>query len=202
MTRRDECRQEKSSTISRRTLVTAITVGAGGAVVGSRRAIAQAERAAPPSTVTSLPRDFGPNGAPTTYFWDPDIVAVDPLFNRYAQPNSAITRLWTGSLWGEGPAWNAQGRYLVWSESPTTASCAGSKLFIDFIVDGVKCGPDGARCDVDGNLWCSSNAGRAVGYSGVTVWTPEVSPRRNRLFMAASQSLYAIHVSTQGASPG
>jgi gluconolactonase len=80
--------------------------------------MAQAERAAPQSTVTSPPRDFGPNGAPTTYFWDPDIVAVDPLFNRYAQPNSAIMRLWTGALWSEGPAWNAQGRYLVWSDIP------------------------------------------------------------------------------------
>src|SRR5580704_17882576 len=29
------------------------------------------------------------------------------------------------------------------------------------------------RCDVDGNLWCSSNAGRAVGYNGVTVWNPQ-----------------------------
>ena len=94
------------------------------------------------------------------------------------------------------------------------------KLFTDFMIDGVKCGPDGARCDVDGNLWCSSNAGRAVGYSGVTVWTPEGKlmgrirlpevcgnvcfggPKRNRLFMAASQSLYAIYVSTQGAAPG
>ena len=42
-----------------------------------------------------------------------------------------------------------------------------------FTIDGVKCSPDGVRCDVDGNLWCSSNAGRAVGYSGVTVWAPE-----------------------------
>src|SRR5262249_33254650 len=41
------------------------------------------------------------------------------------------------------------------------------KLFSDFMVDGVKCGPDGVRADVNGNLWCSSNAGRAVGYSGV-----------------------------------
>ena len=80
------------------------------------------------------------------------------------------------------------------------------------MVDGVKCGPDGVRCDVDGNVWCSSNAGRAVGYSGVTVWTPEGKligrirlpevcgnvcfggPKRNRLFMAASQSLYAVYV--------
>ena len=80
--------------------------------------------------------------------------------------------------------------------------------------------PDGVRCDVNGNVWVSSNAGRAVGYSGVTVWTPagqligrirlpEVcanicfgGPKRNRLFMAASQSLYAVYLATQGASPG
>jgi gluconolactonase len=94
------------------------------------------------------------------------------------------------------------------------------KRFSDFIIDGVKCGPDGVRCDVSGNVWASSNAGRAVGYSGVTVWTPsgqligrirlpEVcgnicfgGPKRNRLFMAASQSLYAVYTATQGAGPG
>ncbi|HXX09959.1 MAG TPA: SMP-30/gluconolactonase/LRE family protein, partial [Burkholderiales bacterium] len=97
---------------------------------------------------------------------------------------------------------------------------SNQKLFSDFMVDGVKCGPDGARCDVEGNLWCSSNAGRSVGYSGVTVWNPagkligrirlpEVcgnvcfgGPKRNRLFMAGSQSLYAVYVATQGATPG
>ena len=73
---------------------------------------------APRSTVTSPPRDFSPTGAPTTYFTDPDILTVDPLFNQYAQPNSAITRLWTGALWSEGPAWSGQGRYLVWSDIP------------------------------------------------------------------------------------
>ena len=41
------------------------------------------------------------------------------------------------------------------------------------MIDGVKCGPDGLRTDVEGNLWVSSNAGRAVGYNGVTVWSPE-----------------------------
>ena len=69
-------------------------------------------------------------------------------------------------------------------------------------------------------MWCSSNAGRAVGYNGVTVWNPQGTligrirlpevvanvcfggPKRNRLFMAASQSLYAVYVNTQGATPG
>jgi gluconolactonase len=94
---------------------------------------------------------------------------------------------------------------------------SNGKRFADFTIDGVKCGPDGVRCDVDGNVWCSSNAGRAVGYNGVTVWSPQGKligrirlpevcgnlafggPKRNRLFMAASQSLYAIYVNTQGA---
>ena len=102
----------------------------------------------------------------------------------------------------------------------TDNKLSNHKRFSDFMVDGVKCGPDGVRCDVNGNVWCSSNAGRAVGYSGVTVWSPEGKligrirlpevcgnicfggPKRNRLFMAASQSLYAVYTATQGAGPG
>ena len=107
------------SGFNRRSFIAATAVGA--AAIGSRAALAQQGDmgpVAPPSTVTSPPRDFGPNGAPTTYFWDPDIIAVDPSFNGLAQPNSAIQRLWTGGLWLEGPAWNGQGRYLVWSDIP------------------------------------------------------------------------------------
>lgn len=94
------------------------------------------------------------------------------------------------------------------------------KQFAELRVDGVACRTDGVRADVFGNLWCSSNAGAAVGYSGVTVWNaagallgrirlPEVcanvafgGAKRNRLFMTASQSLYAVYVNTQGAAPG
>jgi gluconolactonase len=400
--------------LSRRSLVAAMGAGAlglGAATLGARPALAQTQttvRPTPPTTITNPPRDFSPQGAPTTYFSDPDILSVDPSFDAYVQPNSAIQRLWTGALWSEGPAWNAQGRYLVWSDIPnnrqmrwleddghvsvfrlpsnnsngnsfdfqgrqlscehltrrvvrydndgsitvladsfqgkrlnspndvvahpdgsywftdppyggqlyegaTDASGGASneagrlksrlgqaagmgefkrelptqcyrvdpsgrvdmvlteeqvpdpnglcfspdykklyvcstgkgpgdkgpggkgevyvfdvgadnklsnrKLFSDFMVDGVKCGPDGIRADVDGNLWVSSNAGRAVGYNGVTVWTPDGKligrirlpevcgnicfggPKRNRLFMAASQSIYAVFVNTQGAAP-
>jgi gluconolactonase len=92
------------------------------------------------------------------------------------------------------------------------------KRFADFMIDGVRCAPDGVRCDVDGNVWCSSNAAK-IGYNGVTIWTPagkllgrirlpEVcanicfgGPKRNRLFMLASQSVYALFVNTQGAGP-
>ena len=396
-------------TLSRRTLVGAAGVTAATLAAGKAFAQATPPPVGPPSTITQPPRDFSRHGAPTTYFTDPDVLSVDPSFDAIAQPNSAIQRLWTGALWSEGPAWNAQGRYLVWSDIPNNRqlrwleddgrvsvfrspsnnsngntfdfqgrqlSCehlmrrvvryeldgsvtvladsyngkrlnspndvvphpdgsywftdppyggqlyegapdaaggpsnangklnpklgqaagvgffkrelptncyridpsgrvdlvvtedqvpdpnglcfspdykklyvvstgkgpgdtgpggkgdvysfdvgtdnkvSNRKLFSDFMVDGVKCGPDGVRCDVNGNLWASSNAGRAVGYSGVTVWTPEGKligrirlpeicgnvcfggPKRNRLFMAASQSLYAVYVNTQGATPG
>jgi gluconolactonase len=408
MAHQDNCVQISSRGVSRRTLVAGMAAGAGFAALGSRNAAAaDSGPVAPPSVITSPPRDFGPNGAPTVYFTDPDVLTLDPSFP--AQPNAAIQRLWTGALWSEGPAWSSQGRYLVWSDIPNNrqlrwleddgrvtvfrmptnnsngntfdfqgrqvscehlsrrvtryeldgsatiiadnyngkrlnspndvvphpdgslwftdppygsqfyegepdasggpvnvaghmnpkigqpagfvplkrelpTSCyrwdpsgkldlvvteeqvpdpngicfspdykklyvistgkgpgdsgsggkgeiivfdvgsdnklSNQKLFADCVVDGVKCGPDGMRADVDGNLWVSSNAGRAVGYNGVTVWspagkligrirTPEVvgnvcfgGPKRNRLFMAGSQSLYALFTGTQGAAPG
>ncbi|MGO4839127.1 SMP-30/gluconolactonase/LRE family protein, partial [Rhizobiaceae sp. 2RAB30] len=48
---------------------------------------------------------------------DPDIVILD---NRFAGKvwNTSIERLYTGTLWAEGPAWNAVGRYLIWSDIP------------------------------------------------------------------------------------
>jgi len=118
--------RDPETTISRRTLVHGLAVCAGATVAGASAALAQGGPqagsqtgpAAPPSTITNPPRDFSPRGAPTTYFWDPDIIAVDPSFNDLAQPNTAIKRLHTGLLWAEGPAWSAQGRYLLWSDIP------------------------------------------------------------------------------------
>ena len=102
------------------------TMGLGAVAIGSNVAWGQAPGpVAPPSTVTSPPRDFSRRGAPTTYFTDPDVLTVDPVFDGYAQPNSAIQRLWTGALWSEGPAWNAQGRYLVWSDIPKSTALVG-----------------------------------------------------------------------------
>ncbi len=361
----------------------------------------------PPTTITSPQRDFSP-GVPTTYFTDPDVITIEPVFNTLRVGNTPIQRLWSGALWAEGPAWNSVGRYLIFSdiasnkqmrwledngevtvfrdpsnnsngntfdwqgrqlsaehvtrrvvryehdgtttviadnyqgkrlnspndiaphpdgsywftdppyggqlyegtpdapggpsnqsgrinprvgqppelgsyvrELPTNVYRAdpsgrldivvnddqvpdpnglcfspdhrrlyvcstgqgpgdmrpggtgvvwvfdvtddnravNQRLFTDCVINGVKCGPDGIRTDVTGHVWISSNAGRNVGYSGVTVWTPEGQligrlripevtgnitfggPKRNRLFMAASQSLYAFYTNTQGAGP-
>ena len=111
------------ATLSRRALVgaagvTAATVVAGRAFAQQPPATPPRDPAAPPSTVTTPPRDFGPNAPPNVYFTDPDVITVDPSFDALRQPNAPIQRLWTGALWSEGPAWNAQGRYLVWSDIP------------------------------------------------------------------------------------
>jgi gluconolactonase len=140
---------------------------------------------------------------------DPNGLAFSPDF----------TRLYVAST-GKGPGDTGPGgRGDLFVFDVAKGTLANRRRFSDFVIDGVTCATDGVRCDVHGNVWCSSNAGRAVGYSGVTVWTPggrllgrirlpEVcgnlcfgGPKRNRLFMAASQSLYALHVNTQGAGP-
>src|SRR5467141_1976692 len=103
--------------ISRRDLITAGAV-AGVVALTPRAARAQPKPAEPPSVITTPPRDFGPNAPPNVYFVDPDVLTVDPSFNGLRQVNAPIQRLWTGALWGEGPAWCGQGRYLVWSDIP------------------------------------------------------------------------------------
>src|SRR5689334_17169972 len=391
--------------LTRRTLLKA----AGVVALAPGAALAQAPKPAePPTVISTPPRDFGPNAPPHVYFTDPDVLTVDPAFNGLRQVNAPVQRLWTGALWSEGPAWSAQGRYLVWSDIPNNhqlrwledtgqvsvfrmpsnnsngntfdfqgrqISCehlarrvvryehdgsatviadsfngkrlnspndvvphpdgsywftdppyggqlyegepdvaggpsntagrlnprigqpagfvpgrrelptncyrvdpsgrvdlvvsedqvpdpnglafshdykklyvastgkgpgdtgpggkgdvwvfdvgsdnklSNGKQFSDFMIDGIKCGPDGIRTDVYGNVWCSSNAGRNLGYSGATCWSPEGKllgrvripevcgnitfggPKRNRLFMAASQSLYAVYTATQGSAP-
>ncbi|MYJ76584.1 MAG: SMP-30/gluconolactonase/LRE family protein, partial [Caldilineaceae bacterium SB0670_bin_27] len=75
---------------------------------------------------------------------------------------------------------------------------------------------DGIRCDVDGNLWAAAGwAG--PGFDGAHCYAPDGTligqihlpeicanlcfggAEKNRLFMAGSQSLYAVYVETAGA---
>lgn len=49
---------------------------------------------------------------------DPDLVVLDKRFEKYRIGSTPIQRLYTGTLWAEGPAWNGVGRYLLWSDIP------------------------------------------------------------------------------------
>jgi gluconolactonase len=75
-------------------------------------------------------------------------------------------------------------------------------------------GADGIRCDTDGNIWAGASGGD--GYDGVHIFAsdgtwigqivlPEICANlcfggaaRNRLFMTASQSVYALYVNATG----
>jgi gluconolactonase len=88
---------------------------------------------------------------------------------------------------------------------------ARGRVFFD---GGAGTNPDGFRSDIDGNLWAGWGTG--AGKNGVIVLSPAGEmigrvalpercanlcfggQKRNRLFMAASQSLYALYVNTQG----
>jgi gluconolactonase len=90
------------------------------------------------------------------------------------------------------------------------------RRFINTEMNGKSGLADGIRADVDGNIWAGMGWVGA-GYDGVHVFTPAgerigaiVLPeicanicfggtKRNRLFMAAGQSIYSLYVGTKGA---
>ena len=99
-------------------------------------------------------------------------------------------------------------------------STSGDKLSNKRVfVDAGPGTPDGFRVDIDGNLWCGWGMGDPE-LDGVVVFAPDGvmigrialpercanvcfgGVKRNRLFMAASQSIYALYVNTQGAVGG
>lgn len=61
-------------------------------------------------------RNFGPDAEPVRYP-EPDVMVLDPRF-KYKLGNTPIMRLYKGTMWAEGPAWNGVGRYLIWSDIP------------------------------------------------------------------------------------
>ena len=93
---------------------------------------------------------------------------------------------------------------------------ANKRAFINAEPGGT---PDGFRVDVDGNLWCGWGMGNPE-QDGVKIFNPEGKPigrislpercanvcfggpKRNRLFMAASHSVYSLYVNTQGVKGG
>jgi gluconolactonase len=71
------------------------------------------------ATTTLLARDW--SGKTPERYPDPDVIALDPAFEKLVQGNAPIRRLHTGMLWAEGPAWNGTGNYLVFSDIPNNA---------------------------------------------------------------------------------
>jgi gluconolactonase len=79
-------------------------------------AIARAQSPSAPISPNPTPRNW--TGDPPLQYPDPDIVILDNRFLKYVIGNTVIKRLHIGAQWAEGPAWNGEGRYLVWSDIP------------------------------------------------------------------------------------
>jgi gluconolactonase len=107
-------------------------------------------------------------------------------------------------------------KILAYDVSGDGRTIANGRVLIDAGPGGT---PDGMRCDRDGNLWCGWGMGNAE-LDGVLIFNPAGKkigriklpercanvcfggPNRDRLFMAASHSVYALYVNTQGALGG
>jgi gluconolactonase len=106
-------------------------------------------------------------------------------------------------------------KMLAYNVAPNGVSLDGKRV----LFDAGPGTPDGFRVDVDGNLWCGWGMGTAE-LDGVRIFNRDGKPighiglpercanlcfgglNRNRLFMASSQSLYALYVNVQGAPGG
>ncbi len=109
---------------------------------------------------------------------------------------------------------------LIWAyDVAADGSLSGKRLAVDAQGAGAF---DGIAIDVQGNLWCGLGSGQPgvspEGLDGVRVYAPDGTAighihlpercanvcfggrHRNRLFMAASHSVYALYVNTQGAA--
>ena len=98
----------------------------------------------------------------------------------------------------------------VWDVDGTAVRNGKRFIQLDVPGTGAPSAADGIRCDVDGNIWAGARPGvQIIAPNGERIGMirlPENcanvcfgGPRRNRLFMTASQSLYAVHVNTAGA---
>ncbi len=109
-----------------------------------------------------------------------------------------------------------EAKNVIWAFDIDGPGLKNPRIFADMELNGKSGFGDGLRCDEDGNVWVGAGW-VGDGYDGVHVFAPggerigqirlpEIcanvcfgGAKRNRLFMTASQSLYAVYVETRGA---
>jgi gluconolactonase len=125
-----------------------------------------------------------------------------------ASPTGSASRQTTRSS-----TWPTPGCHETSGSTTSTAKALrNGKRFIQLDIPGTGApsAADGIRCDVEGNIWAGARPGVQVitpaGERIGMIRLPETcanicfgGAKRNRLFMAASQSLYVVYVETTGA---
>lgn len=151
--------------------------------------------------------------APNVYRWDPS-GSLSVVAEGIEQPNGLAFSPDESVLYVVES--RSQPRRIIAFDVTDGRALVNRRVLIDA---GPKGTPDGFRVDIEGNLWCGWGMGEA-GLDGVHVFDANGEPlgridlpercanvcfgglNRNRLFMAASTSLYSLYVNTQGVAGG
>src|SRR5215204_4668002 len=159
---------------------------------------------------------FEPEIDANVYRWDPDTKKLAIVAEGVLGPNGLCFSPDEKLLYVVESRGVPHRKFLSFDVVDGGKKLANKRVFIDAGPGGT---PDGMRCDIDGNLWCGWGMGSPE-LDGVMVFAPDGKPigrialpercanvcfgglKRNRLFMAASQSVYALYVNTQGAPGG
>jgi gluconolactonase len=139
------------------------------------------------------------------YRVDPKTRALELVTDALSKPNGLCfspdqRRLYVADT-GDGPTHGIQVFDVV-----DGRRLANGRSFTNMEFRGKTGGADGIRCDTDGNVWAGVHVFAPDGTRIGLIKLPEIcanvcfgGAKRNRLFMAASQSLYEVYTGTQGA---
>jgi gluconolactonase len=157
-----------------------------------------------------------PEIEPNVYRLDPDTLKATVVAEGVLGPNGLAFSPDEKLLYIVESRGVPNRKILAYDVTDGGRKLANKRVHIDAGPGGT---PDGMRCDIDGNLWCGWGMGSPE-LDGVLVFGTDGKPigrialpersanvcfgglKRNRLFMAASQSVYALYVNTQGALGG
>jgi len=151
------------------------------------------------------------------YRIDPRTAAVEMVTNEVVKPNGLCfspdyKKLYVADT-GTSP-----GQIKIWDIAEEKKLRSGREfaaMRLKVKDTEMKGGGDGIRADIDGNIWVGAWGGE--GFDGVHVFAPDGGriglillpeatsnlcfggPKRNRLFITASQSIYSVYVEAKGA---
>ena len=103
------------------------------------------------------------------------IISLDPRFDRLVPKEAKLEKIAEGFTWVEGPVWNKQGAYLLFSDIPSNAvykwrAGEGTSVFLRSSgysnarpFEGKEPGSNGLTFDSDGQLVLCRHGDRQIG---------------------------------------
>ena len=150
----------------------------------------------------------GEYGGAYVFRFDPADQSLQVVANDFVKPNGLAFSPDESKLYvvDTGASHDSQGPHHIRVFDVVNGSTlTGGRVFTE-ISPGI---PDGLRIDIDGNVWsaakdgvhCYSPSGRLLGKIKIPEPVSNLTfggPKRNRIFITATSSLYAVYVATRG----